>query len=87
MSTEDFEALNAYRKDKFRTDKAKFLAQAKKDDDGGWFKHTQHHWSRYVRACRLDYWPSRKKFQYEGKVKRGDVYAFIRETELNNVPP
>lgn len=27
---------------------------------------------------RLDYWPSRNKFQYEGKVLCGDVQGFIR---------
>ena len=26
----------------------------------------------------LDYWFGRKKWQYEGKIRRGDVLAFIR---------
>lgn len=28
---------------------------------------------------RLDYWPSRNKFQYNGKVMTGDVLGFIRK--------
>jgi len=31
-----------------------------------------------VNGERLDYWPSRKKYQYRGKVKRGDVMQIIR---------
>ena len=30
-----------------------------------------------VAGHRLDFWPSRKKFQYRGKVRRGDVFKFI----------
>jgi hypothetical protein len=48
------------------------------DDDGGWTKHSAHHWSRLLKGKRLDYWPSKTKWQYEGKVKKGDVLAFVR---------
>ena len=52
---------------------------AKTDDDGGWVKHTEYHWARIVAGKRLDYWPSRSKFMYDGKVQRGDVMKFIKE--------
>ncbi len=65
------------RKEKFDSDRARFLAEAKAADDGGWTKHTEFHWSRMVAGHKLDYWPSRKKFQYRGKVRRGDIYRFM----------
>ena len=73
-----WDALKADRKQKFDNDRKFFLEEAQKKDDGGWTKHTEFHWSRMVDGHKLDYWPSRKKFQYRGKVKRGDVYEFIR---------
>jgi hypothetical protein len=56
---------------KFDADRAKFLNDAVQSDDGGWTKHTEYHWSRIAQGKRLDYWPSRKKFQIDGKVFRG----------------
>ena len=73
-----WDALKEHSKEKFDRDRAAFLAKAQKDDDGGWTKHTEHHWSRTVNGERLDYWPSRKKYQYKGKVKRGDVMRIVR---------
>ena len=73
-----WDALKEHGKEKFDRDRATFLAKAKKDDDGGWTKHTEYHWSRTVKGERLDYWPSRKKYQYKGKVKRGDVMKIVR---------
>lgn len=80
MSTRDpiWDALKERSKSKFDADRERFMAQAVEQDDGCWTKHTQHHWSRTVGGKRLDYWPSRKKWQYEGRVQRGDVQAFIR---------
>ena len=74
-----WDALKEHSKSKFDADRARFMDQAVRQDDGGWTKHTQHHWSRIIGGKRLDYWPSRKKWQYEGKVQRGDVQAFIRD--------
>jgi len=73
-----WDAMKAHSSEKFNADRAKFLAQAQAEDDGQWTKHTEYHWSREVKGKRLDYWPSRKKWQYQGKVRRGDVLAFIR---------
>lgn len=52
-----------------------------KADPDGWEKHTQWHWSRDLNGHRLDYWPSRNKFQYQGKTICGDVKGFIRNRE------
>lgn len=74
-----WDALKAHSKEKFNTDRKRFLEQAVENDDGEWTKHTDYHWSRMVNDHRLDYWPSRKKFQFKGKVRRGDVYSLIRK--------
>ncbi len=76
-----WEAIKDRAKSKFDADRKQFLKKAVASDDGLWTKHTEFHWSRLVAGQRLDYWPSRKKFQYEGKVKRGDVVRFIKEKE------
>lgn len=68
-------------KQKFDQDRARFLGEALEKDDGGWEKHTQYHWSRMVKGHKLDYWPSRKKWQYKGKINRGDVIAYIKRLE------
>lgn len=73
-----WDAMKQHSKEKFAADRKRFLEQAEKDDDGGWTKHTQYHWSRTVDGDRLDYWPSRKKFQYRGKVQRGNVMKIVR---------
>jgi hypothetical protein len=67
---------------KFDTDRARFMQAAVAVDDGLWAKHTDYHWSRMVAGKRLDYWPSRKKYQYDGRVFRGDVQKFIRAVEV-----
>lgn len=81
MSAEDFAAIEQHSRQKFDSDRKRFLAEAKAADDGGWNKHSEFHWSRQLAGKRLDFWPSRKKFQFDGKIRRGDVYAFIRARE------
>ena len=82
-----WDALKEHSKEKFDADRRSFLAQAHTENDGGWDIHTDYHWSRQVAGHRLDYWPSRKKFQYRGKVVRGDVMAFISRKELTHEKP
>lgn len=72
-----YDMLKEISKEKFDADRQRFMANAVKADDGRWTKHTEHHWSRMVGKERLDYWPSRKKYQYRGKVRRGDVQKII----------
>ena len=83
MSDRDpiWDALKARSKEKFDKDRKTFLAKAQSEDDGGWIKRTPYHWQRLVAGKLLDYWPSRSKFQYDGKVQRGDVVKFIKEIE------
>lgn len=83
MSDRDqiYDAMKDRAKSKFDADRARFLDDANANNDGGWTIHTDYHWSRIVNGCRLDYWPSRKKFQFKGKVQRGDVLAFIKKQE------
>ena len=74
MSKRDpiYDALKENSKAKFDADRARFLADAENADDGGWTKHTRHHWSRTVGGKHLNYWPSRKKWQHgNGPVRRG----------------
>lgn len=77
-----YDAMKEHSKQKFDSDRARFLEEAKAADDGRWIKHTEFHWSRMLNGKKLDYWPSRKKWQYAGKVRRGDVVKFIRTIEF-----
>lgn len=72
-----WDEMKRHSKEKFNADRAQFLADAEAGDDGGWTKHTDFHWSRSINGERIDYWPSRKKWQYRGRVQRGDVAQFI----------
>lgn len=46
-----------------------------------WTKHTKYHWARDLNGYRLDFWPSKRKFMYKGKVMTGNVTAFINKRE------
>lgn len=83
MSDRDpiWDALKAHKKAKFDADRERFLKEASDNNDGGWTIHTDYHWSRTVAGQRLDYWPSRKKWQYKGRISRGDVVQFIKKME------
>lgn len=79
MSRDEFwDGLKAHKREKFDADRKAFMGAAVATDDGGWTKHTEYHWSRLVDGERLDYWPSRKKYQWRGKVMRGDVMKIVR---------
>lgn len=71
--SEVWKALRESKQQKFNADRKRFMAQALAKDDGCWTKHTEWHWSRSINGERLDYWPSRKKFQWRGKVTRNLV--------------
>ena len=81
MRDEIWDVLKMHRREKFDSDRKRFMAEAQSFDDGGWTKHTEFHWSRMVAGHKLDYWPSRKKWQWKGKISRGDVLAFIKRKE------
>lgn len=71
---EDFKFLKQLNKDR----KKRNLESASKE---GWNLHTEWHWSRTLNGKRLDYWPSKNKFQYDGKIMCGDVDGFIRKRQ------
>ena len=71
-TAEDFKFLKQLNKDR----KKRNLENASKE---GWNLHTEWHWSRTLNGKRLDYWPSKNKFQYDGKIMCGDVDGFIRK--------
>ena len=71
---EDFKFLKQIKKDR----KKRNLESASKE---GWNLHTEWHWSRTLNGKRLDYWPSKNKFQYNGKIMCGDVDGFIRKRQ------
>jgi hypothetical protein len=49
-----------------------------REGSDGWDRHTEFHWSRTLFGLRLDYWPTRKKFMYRGRVMKGDVWSLIK---------
>lgn len=77
-----WDAIKEHAKSKFDADRAKFLGEAQANNDGNWTIHTEYHWSRTVAGERLDYWPSRKKWQFKGSISRGDVQRFIKTQEV-----
>lgn len=60
-------------------DKERRKRNLKKADPEGWTIHTEYHWSRTLQGERLDYWPSRNRFQFKHKVMIGDVMGFIKK--------
>lgn len=53
----------------------------KKYDDGllpGWTRFSETHYRFELKGDPLDYWPGKKKWQYRGKIKHGDVLEFIK---------
>jgi hypothetical protein len=44
-----------------------------------WREYTQWHWAVCLDGERLDYWPTKSKWQYKNLIYYGDVYSFIRK--------
>lgn len=74
------EIFNAMREDNKRR-REENLAKANPE---GWTQHTEYHWSRTLNGKRLDYYPSKNKFVYEGKTMVGNVENFIKK-RINNI--
>lgn len=71
---EVFRVHNALKKERCE----KNLAKANTD---GFTKHTPWHFSRALLGDRLDYWPSKSKWMWRGKVMTGNVQEFIAKRE------
>ena len=65
-------------------DKERRERNLSKANPEGWTIHTTYHWSRMLNGKKLQYWPSRNKFMYDGRVMCGDVEGFIRNREKGN---
>lgn len=61
--------------------KARRKANMASFDPSGWTCHTPYHYSRELTGKRLDYWPSKKKWMYDGKVQTGNVDDFIQKRQ------
>ena len=61
------------------TDKERKKRNLENANPKGWTEHTEYHWSRTLQGKRLDYWPSRNKFQHNNKIMVGDVEGYIRK--------
>lgn len=73
---EDFNAHREWDKER----KARNLSKAKVEEwPVEWSVHTPYHWSCKLNGKRLDYWPSRNKFQYEGRIMTGGILGFINK--------
>jgi len=73
---EDFNAHREFMREK----RAGNLENAKKAEwPVAWIVHTPYHWSCKLNGKRLDYWPTRCKFQYDGRIMTGGVKGFINK--------
>lgn len=72
-----FRAMKQARKERSSARRDDWEAMFNRGDLPGWTRFTETHY-RYVLNDRpLDYWPGKKKWQYEGKIHTGDVIPFI----------
>ncbi len=49
-----------------------------------WIQHSPYHWARELNGKRLDFWPTKDKWMYDGKTYRGDVDDFINQANALN---
>lgn len=47
-------------------------------DQANWEIHTPYHWGRWVRSKKLDFWPSKDKWMYEGRVRVGGLDSWLK---------
>lgn len=55
------------------------------EDDAGWKKHTEYHWSRTLCGLRFDFWPTGRKAMFNGVVYKNvdDVVELARTLKEN----
>lgn len=46
-----------------------------------WIKRSPHHWRTLIKGEILDYWPTKKKFRFEGQMRHGNPEKFVRELQ------
>lgn len=47
-------------------------------DQANWTVHTPYHWGRLVRGKKLDFWPTKDKWMYEGQVRVGGLDNWLK---------
>lgn len=53
----------------------------KKLGSGRWIQYTAYHYGTTLLGHRLDFWPSKNKWQWRGRIHTGDVFKFIEKQE------
>lgn len=74
--TGDIKAIGKLLKSRSRARRARDLDTA---DPTGWRHPSPYHWQRDLHGDLLDYWPSKRKWRWRGRIQTGDVQKFIRE--------
>lgn len=74
MSAEDFAPLKEMRR-QYAAKKADRRASFK--GGPGWIKFSDTHWRFVIDGKPLDYWPGPAKWQYEGRIYRGNVLEYV----------
>jgi len=62
-----------------RDDKVRRLKNLKEANLSGFTRHSDYHYSCDLNGSRLDYWPSRNKWRWNGRTYNGDVHGFIQK--------
>lgn len=78
MSAEDFAPLKEMRR-QYAAKKAE--RRAAFEGGPGWHKFSETHWRYTLNGKPLDFWPGPAKWQYEGRINRGNVYEFVTRRE------
>ena len=51
-------------------------------DREAWTVHNAFHWSREIDGKRLDYWPSKRKWQFDGRISKGSITGFLKRHKV-----
>lgn len=46
-------------------------------DQPNWIRHTEHHYGLWLDGKKLDYWPGKRKWMFNGKVQVGGLAEFL----------
>jgi len=71
--------FRAFREAKKQRAAANLEKAEKQDWPVDWNYHSPWHWSCRLAGKRLDYWPTKNKFQYDGRISCGGLRGFINK--------
>lgn len=72
------------KKKKKRSGDLKFPSEIAKAAD--WVIHTDYHWTTIIEGEKIDYWPTKAKFRFEGQTKVGEKQLLNLIRILKNEP-